>query len=578
MSNQAPLSPEIIPYSDKDMENAIKTFKAKKIPVYEPGEDDYERYIATANLIYRFSSAPCVVQPKCACDVRDIIRIAKSLKIPITIKNGGHSYAGGSTTNIGILMELGLMNEVNLDKTAQTVTVKGGALWFHVYKKLVSKHLDGYVVNGGRCPTVGVSGFMLGGGLSPFTRSFGMGCDTVKEFTIITADGDEMTVSDQHDPKTDKGKLFWALCGAGGGNFGVVVEMKLALKKLKSDFVVAGRYTRFPAREAMDEFMTTMNSFYTRDWPNEMTIDSSWLCDLSNTRTDLAVRFLVYYNGGRETFDKDIDNWTLPHTSVEHTELKKQLQRRSLQEKSSRFLHETLAAQWIEEIKKSFPTNRSYQIYTSFVFKNDPNNIKSITRIIKDEMKAFKEQFVGETGLLQVTFIHSGGVANDKQRSATAFRWRGCTYHAYIMIQWDGKWLEMNMRGFLERMKPKLSPFGMVRGATFINFPDDSLKANAHEKSYYGNNHQELRRIKQIWDKDNFFKWPQGIQLPNNAKAVSPEKEENDDLMKDLLASKSFIVNEEELTDALAEQQWESYRPPAATDIYDSGALPTLVY
>ena len=79
------------------------------------------------------------------------------------IKNGGHSYAGGSTTNIGTLMELGLMNEVNLDETLETVTVKGGALWFHVYKELVSKHLDGFIVNGGRCPTVGVNGFMLGG-------------------------------------------------------------------------------------------------------------------------------------------------------------------------------------------------------------------------------------------------------------------------------------------------------------------------------------------------------------------------------------------------------------------------------
>jgi FAD/FMN-containing dehydrogenase len=108
--------------------------------------------------------------------VRDIIKIAKPWKIPITIKNGGHSYAGASTTNIGILMELGLMNEVALDlnKEAPAVIVQGGTLWFNVYKKLVSKHLDGLVVNGGRCPTVGVSGFILGGGLSSFTRSFGM--------------------------------------------------------------------------------------------------------------------------------------------------------------------------------------------------------------------------------------------------------------------------------------------------------------------------------------------------------------------------------------------------------------------
>ncbi|TWU71250.1 hypothetical protein ED733_002475 [Metarhizium rileyi] len=212
MSNPLPVPSQ--KYSDKTMEAAVKSLKAKKIPVYEPGEDDYERCIATSNLIYRFSSPPCVVQPKCTCDVRDVIKTSKARDIPITIKNGGHSYAGASTTNIGILMELGLMNEVILDMAAgsETATVKGGAVWFHVYKKLTrkrfdGKHLDGWVVNSGRCPTVGVSGFILGGGLSPFTRSFGMGCDTVKKFTIVTAQGDEITASDDSKDQWEKDLL-----------------------------------------------------------------------------------------------------------------------------------------------------------------------------------------------------------------------------------------------------------------------------------------------------------------------------------------------------------------------------------
>lgn len=559
------------------METAIKSFRAKKIPVYEPGEDNYERYVATANLIYRFSTPPCVVQPKCACDVRDIIKIAKPLKIPITIKNGGHSYAGGSTTNIGILMELGLMNEVNLDKQSNTVTVQGGALWFHVYKKLVSQHLDGYVVNGGRCPTVGASGFMLGGGLSPFTRSFGMGCDTLEEITIVTADGDEVSVSQWDDANSKKGKLFWALRGAGGGNFGVVIEMKLALKQLKGNSVVAGRYTWYPESKAMNASMTIMNSFYTRNWPDEMTIDSSWLCELDKKEFELGIRFLVYYNGGWKDFERAIDVWTLQNALPEHEELKKQLKQRSLEEKSSRFLHETLAAQWVEETKKSFPTNRAYQIYTSFVFKNDRKSIEDITRIIRQEMKEFRIQFAGEKGLLQVTFIHSGGAANTKKRDATAYRWRGCIYHAYIMIQWEEKWLELNMRTFLDKMKPKLSPYGMVRGATFINFPDDTLKPEVHEKSYYGMNYQELRRIKKMWDKDNYFSWPQGI-LPelDTTEPVKIDQQGDQNLMKDIPA-RDFIEKEEDLTDNLARQQWETYRP-LSTEIYGNEALPGLVY
>lgn len=307
-----------------------------------------------------------------------------------------------------------------------------------------------------------------------------------------------------------------------------------------------------------------------------MTIDSSWLCELDKRESDLGVRFLVYYNGNRETFDREINNWNLSTALPEHEGLKKQLKQRSLQEKSSRFLHETLAAQWIEETKKSFPTNRAYQIYTSFVFKNDdPKKFADIIRIIRQEMKDFRDQFTGETGTLQVTFIHSGGAANIPKRDATAFRWRGCIYHAYIMIQWDEKWLEFNMRSFLDQMKPRLAPYGMVRGATFINFPDDSLKPEAHEKSYYGMNYQELRRIKEVWDKDNFFSWPQGIRLPEKG---SPQtiKVDDQNLMKNIPAA-DFIVKEQALTDVLANQQWESYRP-TSTDVFGNEALPELVY
>ena len=571
---------EEVPYTKTDMETAIKTFKAKKIPVYEPGEDDYERYIATSNLIYRFSSPPCVVRPKCACDVRDVIKTANPKKIPITIKNGGHSYSGSSTANIGILMELGLMNEVDLDidklqPGSETVTVKGGALWFHVYKKLVSTHSDSWIANGGRCPTVGVSGFILGGGLSPFTRSFGMGCDTVKEFTIVTATGDEVTVSENNGGDKKKDDLFWALRGAGGRNFGVVVEMKLALQKLKGNDVVAGRYTWYPGTgdTNMGPFMTTMNSFYTRDWPNEMTIDSSWLCDLKDTKSDLGVRFLVYYNGDQREFDRTIDNWTLSNGSSQdeqekHDELKKQLKKRSLEEPSSRFLHETLAAQWVEETKKALPTTRVYQIYTSFVFRNESKEIIEITRIIKEEMERFRRQFPTETGLMQVTFIHGGGAANSRKREDTAFRWREAVYYTYIMLQWDEKWLEGPMRLFLSEMKPRLSDYGMVKWATYINYPDDTLMSEAVERAYYGKNRQKLRDIKEAWDPENYWKWTQGIRLPEDAKQFKNPDGDNKELNQD-----QVLTKEETLTDCIALEQWKSFSPPNSTDV----PLPALV-
>lgn len=589
-----------LPYHPEDMAAAIKLFRTKRIPTYEPGEDDHERYIATANLLYRFSLPPCVVQPKCACDVRDVVKIAKARNIPITIKNGGHSFAGGSTAQVGILMELGLMNQVSIatdEKTGEkTATIKGGALWFHVYKKLISERLDGLVVNGGRCPSVGVSGFILGGGLAPFTRSFGMGCDTVKEFSIVTAAGDEVTVT-RNDSDPNKRALFWALRGAGGGNFGVVTEMKLELKKLQSNWVMAGKFTWYVKKENMDAFMITMKSFYSKNWPNAMTIDSTWLCETSKTDTEVGVRFIVYFNGRKKEYEEVIDGWELLKGDLEtlteaqrenaltqHDYLKTQLKQRSLEEVSTRFLHETLAAQWIEETKKAFPTNKTYQLHTSFVFKNNAEIFGKIINILRKEMQTFREKFGSEKDtVFQATFIHSGGEANVRSRKDSAFRWRGSTYNAYINLEFTDKWLEYDMRAVLDVMKPQLRPYGMVPGATYVNFPDDRLIQ--HEMAYWGNNIWELRRVKQIWDKDGYFSWAQGITVPktkvgNGAQQKASEKlleKEGQDFIKDEMDADEFIEPEVNSTDSIARQQWETYQFLAPVEAYGSSILPALV-
>ncbi|KAK1778532.1 hypothetical protein QBC45DRAFT_413855 [Copromyces sp. CBS 386.78] len=586
----------------------IANFISQGIPTFTPSgpkPSEYERSVANANLLYRFTRPACVVQPETKEQVVEVIKEAKKKSVPVTIKCGGHSYAGFSTTNEGILLDLVRMKKVDLDVDNNVVTLQGGALWGHAYKTLVNGRHNGIIINGGRCPTVGVGGFLLGGGLGPFTRSFGMGCDTLKEVTLVTADGRIVTVSDQDKANSDEGRLFWALRGAGGGNFGVVVEFKMYLCKLQNEegLVVAGRYTWLPspAAKAMGEFMKTMERFYTTDWPDQITIDSSWLCDLKQTGgSELGVRFLVYYDGTKEEFDQLIED------KVKQKDLAKQLKRRSLAEKSTRFLHETLASQWSEETIKAFPSGSeiSHKLYSSFVFKNDASTIKDVISIIRKEMAAFRREFTGESGLLQVTWIHSGGKASAKKRSETAFRWRDCTYHAYIMLEWQEKWLEMDMRGFLQKFKEKLRPFSMMGRAAFINFPDAAVQSNASERVYYGNNRQKLQRIKEIWDRDNFFQWNQGVRLPQpQGKTEIPTfnlKAAPRSLPADgLLVASSFGINsasppsplgdggdddggdegdivdidEQLLTDVNASQQWDSFDHPAASGQINYSAL-----
>ncbi|KAH7159777.1 hypothetical protein B0J13DRAFT_432338 [Dactylonectria estremocensis] len=567
-------------------------FKSKQIPVHTPGETEYERAVATANLLYRFTRPACVVQPEHNFQVCTIVARARVKDIPLIIKNGGHSYAGFSTTNTGILLDLVNMKRVILDIGKKTVGMQGGALWGHAYKELVNDHHDRYIINGGRCPTVGVSGFTLGGGLGPFTRSFGMGSDTLQEATIVTANAELVTVSRDNGDDLEKNKLFWALCGAGGGNFGVLVELKMKLQELHGPEVVAGRFTWSPKEpvESMEEFMETMNTFYTAPWENEMTIDSSWLCDLSQQRkSEPAVRFLVYYNGKQETFDNSIDKYL---GSAGKGTLAKQLKRRSLEEKSTRFLHETLVAQWSEETTRAFPSNPSFQIYTSFVFTNEKEKIEKITAILRQEMKEFRKKFTGEQGLLQVTWIHSGGKANERKSEDSAYPWRTCCYHTYIMIQWQEKFLEKEMRAVLERLNASLREYSISGLGAFINFADAALKDTAHERVYYGENHQDLRRVKAMWDKTNFFNWSQSVKLPpkilpaekptrmmsdNSARMVSSSKMEASwsSMMASTIESPinatTIAIDEEfvdvgTLTDQIAKDEWDTFKRPSTNE------------
>lgn len=380
--------------------------------------------------------------------------------------------------------------------------------------------------------------------------------------------------------------LFWALSGAGGGNFGVVTEVKISVhgEFATPKEIVAGRHTWFPTidrsrggiyrfipgRPRPDEstgLLATMNHFYTQDWPDQMTIDTSWFSDLETQNGDLAIRFLAYFDGPQEEFSR------LLRKGVLDPELQKQLTRRALPEQSSRFLHETLFAQWDEETKRSTPANSTFRVYHSFCFTKEPSQIQKITAIIKEELEAFKRLFAGEpAGLCQVSFIHAGGQTERRTDWATAFRWRKTVFHTYIMIQWKDKWLERDMRGFAHKFKDRLRQFSLAGKAAFINFPDSSIPATDHLKSYYGNNRAKLQQVKHMWDPTNFFEWDQGITLDGAGTYDRTAIESADLNMGNDEGELSDGVEEgpDELTDLQATMRWESRDSTASAPLLTS--------
>ncbi|KAF2763359.1 FAD-binding domain-containing protein, partial [Pseudovirgaria hyperparasitica] len=503
----------------------------KGIPAFNQGEKEYELSVATANLLYRFTRPECVVQPETTEHVQYIVEQARDVGEDITVKCGGHSYTGFSTADHGLLIDLKRMTAVKLqlskDKTPTAVKVQAGARWGDVYRTLINGSHRGYVINGGRCPSVGVSGFLLGGGLGPFTRSFGMGSDTVIEATIVTADGKKVTVGKDSPPGSREAELFWALRGAGCGTFGVVTEFKMDVKKLKNKNVVAGRYLWTPTAGVSHH--RTMQQILMADWPKEMTIDNNWMLDVKGGKGEMGIRFTIYYDGPKDEFDKLLDEKMTPQPldgslspedrvklqleNADQENLIKQLKRRSMPEPSTRFLYESLVLMWDEEARNSLPRpgDNAYQKYSSFCFRTDREEdaraMEEIIRIVTAQQTFFKDEFKTDNASFWVTFIHSGGKATTFSRTETAYPWRECTFHTYITIKWTDKWLEQNATGFLLRMKDILKPYSMNGQASFINFSDAAI-AKDHDVAYYGENSARARKVKSVWDKDNYFNWP----------------------------------------------------------------------
>ncbi|HEY8583960.1 MAG TPA: FAD-dependent oxidoreductase, partial [Capillimicrobium sp.] len=149
-------------------------------------------------------------------DVQACVRAAQR-GVKITARSGGHSYGGYSTAAGGLVVDLRRLDRVSL--SGATVTAGPGTHLIELYAQLARR---GATVPGGSCPTVGLGGLALGGGMGLAGRRFGLTSDNITALQIVTADGRLRRA----DRKTNQ-DLFWACRGGGGGNFGIVTGLQL---------------------------------------------------------------------------------------------------------------------------------------------------------------------------------------------------------------------------------------------------------------------------------------------------------------------------------------------------------------
>lgn len=181
-----------------------------------PGDREYSEARQLFQPRYDAVAPGAVAYPAHAGDVAACLDFARRAAVPVVARGGGHGYAGWSTRAGGLVVDVGAMAAVAV--TSDGVRVGAGARLGDVNAALAGR---GLAVPTGLCPSVGIAGLTLGGGLGLASRAYGATCDRLTGARVVTPDGSVREVSADRDAE-----LFWALRGGGGGNFGVVTEFR----------------------------------------------------------------------------------------------------------------------------------------------------------------------------------------------------------------------------------------------------------------------------------------------------------------------------------------------------------------
>lgn len=190
------------------------------------GSHGYEKASEVYNEQYDGAHPLAIVEAANADDVRAAVGWANRRDVSVVPRSGGHSYAGYSTGDSVLVIDLSRLSSVKLDKRSGIATIGPGAQLIDVYAALSRK---GVTVPAGSCPSVGLGGLAPGGGMGLAGRKLGLTCDNIAGLDVVTADGKLRNVD-----SGSESDLYWAFRGGGGGNFGVATSFRMKVHRVDS--------------------------------------------------------------------------------------------------------------------------------------------------------------------------------------------------------------------------------------------------------------------------------------------------------------------------------------------------------
>ncbi len=196
-------------------------------------------------------------------DVVHAVRWARSNGLPLSVRGGGHDFAGRSLCNDGVVIDCSQMRAVSIDPRMHTARVQGGAT---IGDLIDAAQKHGLATATGTISSVGLGGLTLGGGYGPLLGKYGLAADNLLSAQVVTADGQLLTASE-----TEHADLYWGLRG-GGGNFGAVVSLEYRLYPISK--VLSGLLLY-----RLDQAKTLLHYYneFIKIAPDELTVQSGFI-------------------------------------------------------------------------------------------------------------------------------------------------------------------------------------------------------------------------------------------------------------------------------------------------------------
>jgi FAD/FMN-containing dehydrogenase len=408
-----------------------------------------------------------IAQCRGVADIVDAVQLARRLKLEVAVRGGGHSVAGRSTIDGGVMIDLSLMKGIHVDSKARTARAQGGLTWNEFNRET---QLHGLATTGGVVSTTGIAGLTLGGGLGWLMGKHALALDNLLSVDLVLADGRILTVS-----KDDHTDLFWGLRG-GGGNFGVAASLEYRLHPVGP--IVTGGLIAYPFSAAWDVFRFFRD--VTASLSDEFTVFAGLIHAPDGSGTKLAAIVLCHCGplGAGESAAGPIKKFGAP----------------------------------VMDVIGPMPYSQVNAMLDAAYPRGALNYWKSnfLSSLSDEAIRTMVDCFAKcPTPMGQMLLEHFHGAVTRVGVTDTAFPHRAPGYNLIVLSEWMDAKDNNACTAWARDSYTAMQPF--MGSGRYVNYLGDD-EAGDVVAAAYGPNHRRLQQVKAKYDPENFFHMNQNIR------------------------------------------------------------------